>query len=1233
MNRDHRHLLLDACTVAAFGVAGTLISLFCVAPALAQTQTTGAIQGSVYEIGTNLPIGSAFVIVTHEAKGYERSTLTGPDGIYFMANLESGYYTITASHNDYEFDVSSTTNGFAVRITKTGLVVPPPIGLRRRGTPPPPPPPVLISATDTDSRDEQLVNTVNAARGGNFDRRQLSALPLGGFRSFDDLALLLPGVVPPPQPIGESLGPGIGPGVGTSGQFVVNGLPSRSNNFTMDGSDNNDEDVGVRRQGFTTLVPQSVESLQEFQVATLLPEPQYGRNLGAQVNAVSRAGTKQFHGTLYGFLTDHRLNARNTFDLVGGPSSYPITANGRPVMLERLNLREQLAPANPVGEENPFTRAQYGFVVGGSLPRTNRTFFFASVQGQQVSASRESHFAVPTVAERGLLGRGDRGLGIGPYVSFPTSEVGDAFFSLFPFPNNPPGPYGANTFTEVLPAGGRGTIASLKLDHHFRAFDKEHSLSGRYNFTHDATILPVTGEALFSTVRPRTRTQNLSLILNSALSSGLAGQLRVSYGRTHLEFGEVRDPFLLPSRRFPNEPFLLNAPLVQNNSRPGQEPLFKVIPDDTENAKLVHIPVLLGNQLLRFENLGIGPMGQVLISGFSPIGVDVFSFPQARTDNTFQYAGTAIHYRRRHKLTAGFDLRRTQLNSNLERNFRPLAVFSGASNLAKDLFPADQAELNRRLGTPTQDAYLGRDLVAVGAPTGFFQTQALVPDATIGLRYWQHNYFLSDQIRWLPQWSLTLGLRYELNTVPVEVNRRIEATFSDPQIQQLPELASLLNGRSGIYKSDSNNLAPHAAFAWDPFGSGKTSLRGGYGVYYDQILGAVVSHSRSVFPSFVTFDFAGVNASLLASVQGGQINYDALLLTNGFGFINPALLAQSGTLSGYQRSIGPPVDFLLNLGEYFSGSAAGAAGATFFLPADDLVTPFSQHWGLTLEQELRADHLLSVAYVGTRGSHLMRFSTPNLGPNAIPVIREVTVTRNIPGFGGDIVAPGFGRPAPSLGSYTLIVSDANSSYHGLQLQLNRRFARGLQITTAYTWAHAIDEVSDFFRLAGTRNIAQNQDRRREERGDANFDVRHRFVFSSIWELPWWRQRRLLGNWQLAAIGTFQGGQPYSTYSLGDDNLDGNFTDRVILLENGTTIAGAGRNNFRASGTASIDLAATKKFQVTRRHHLEFRSEFFNLFNRTHFGIPVNEALFPSFGKPVTTRLPARVIQFALKYSF
>ena len=107
--------------------------------------------------------------------------------------------------------------------------------------------------------------------------------------------------------------------MGTAGQFSVNGLRSRGNNFTIDGSDNNDEDIGVRRQGFTALVPQPIESVKQFQIATLLPEPQFGRSLGAQANVVSRSGTNTFRGLAYGLFTDRRLNSRDFFDLTGEP--------------------------------------------------------------------------------------------------------------------------------------------------------------------------------------------------------------------------------------------------------------------------------------------------------------------------------------------------------------------------------------------------------------------------------------------------------------------------------------------------------------------------------------------------------------------------------------------------------------------------------------------------------------------------------------------------------------------------------------------------------------------------------------------------------------------------------------------------------------------------------------------------------------------------------------------------
>jgi hypothetical protein len=1206
----------------------------------AQTQNTGAIQGRVFEAGSLAPLAGAVVTITHEEMGLERTTVTDNNGIYFVGILPAGRYRISAALDGYQNDVdpeNSVIRNFLIHITNTEKAdQPPPIALRKIGTPAQPQPqpqPQPAPAQPTpapapraaESEVSLLVNTSNGTRGGNFEARLLLALPLSGVRTFDDLAFLMPGVAPPPQHIGSTVGPGIGAGVGTSGQFSVNGLRSRANNFTIDGSDNNDEEVGVRRQGFTSLVPQSIESVQEFQITTLLAEPQFGRNMGAQVNAVSRSGGSGLHGTLYGFFTDSALRARDRFDFSGGPATYPLIANGQPVLLNG----QPIAPANPVGGEDSYTRAQYGFVLGGPISR-GKTFFFFSFEHQDINASRESHFAVPTVAQRGVFGRGAEGLTtVGGDPVFPTSLTGNAFFSLYPFPNNPVGPYGDNTFTEVLPAGADGAIFSGKLDHNFNAFGRSHSFVARYNFTDDNTILPVTGEALFSSLRALVRTQNVSLVLNSALSNRTANQLRVSYGRTSLGFNEVRDPFLISSGNFPNTPFLLNSPLLVNLTVPGGPPQFAQIPGLDSETSIGGI-----NATGIVVATGTGPIGQVRVSGFSPLGVDVFNFPQGRHNNTFQYADTIILNFEKHRLTAGVDIRRSQLNSFLDRNFRPVADFSASADLS--------ASQLSKLGT-APGFYLGSDFAAVGAPTGFFQTQALFPDSTIGLRYWQNDFFFADQIRVKPNFSLTLGLRYELNTVPTEVNNRIESTFGSADVQEFIDLETALFGRSGmeqfiagrtkIFERDNNNVAPYVSFAWDPFGHGRTAIRGGYGIYYDQILGAVVSQSRNVFPTFLTVNLAGGFGN-----QTGERRLSAF---------NPTLIAAPGTLNTFRPDFGSPAIFVgaVGLGNNF------ASGAAFVLPAADLQTPYSQHWSLTIEHQFGKDFLLSAAYVGTRGSHLLRFATPNLGPNATPVvdfaIAETPSPNNpdlrFPAFFGGTVPPTAGvpgndlRPFPLLGAFTSIESDANSNYHSLQLQANKRFSHGIMFTTAYTWSHAIDEVSDIFDLAGATALPQNSFDFRAEKASANFDVRHRFVYSLVWDLPFLEENRILGGWQLANVGTFQSGQPYTVLFCCDFNIDGNLTERPGLAIPGV---GTGRNTFRAPGIATVDLAANKNFRFGERHRLEFRTEVFNLFNRTNFGVPVHQLFFASFeARPlneeifVDTRLPARTIQFALKFSF
>ncbi len=1192
MSKTIKHFL-SLFIVAFFTLTYTIVPL-------AQSIVSGAIEGQIIDISDSSAIAGAVVIAKHKTRGIEYRVLTHTDGKYFIADMQPGEYGISASKEGYE-NVAVSANGTsmsfingAIGIKETTVVKVPPIALQKKGAAP-------SSVTTYTGRAERQTNSLDATRGGSFTSQELLALPLGGVRTFDELALLLPGVAAPPKAIGQTVGPGVGPGIGTSGQFAVNGLQTRYNNFTIDGSDNNDEDIGVRRQGFTSLVPQSIESAQEYNVTTLLAEPQFGRNMGAQADAISRSGGNQIHGTLYGFFTARPLQAQEAFE------------------------------TNFAAGQKHNTRAQYGLVLGAPLVK-NKTFFFGSFEAQQARADKEFHFSVPTLNERYFLGDKNRG----------RTNRGAALFSLFPAPNNAPGPYGANTFSQVLPADADGAIFSLKLDH---SFNKHHIFAARYNFTDDDTLLPVTGEALFSALAAKVRTQNFSFIFHSILSHRAVNEFRASWGKTSLDFDDPQlsefSAFLQPST-FPltnqrDARFLLNAALLDENGKP-------VSGKHTETG--------ISNNFNQ-DGDGTGPIGQVKVAGYSSLGVDVYSFPQRRTNNTYQFADTILFNLSKHRFAVGVDSRRIHLDSQLERNFRPLIDFNGAINIS---------------GAGGRDYYEARDLVALGAPTTFIQTQIQNSvDAEIGLRYWANSFFFSDQFRVKPNLTLTLGLRYELNSVPGEVNNRIENALTSEALGkfitaeqafnaaqgrgQVSGLERFFAGRTEIYRRDSNNLAPHIAFAWSPTGDKSFTIRAGYGLYYGQIPGAIISQSRSLYPFFV-----GINCPGIFNGNGASLSYTSPTL-------GITLASAPGTLNGFGSSNDPSGTVQTISG---NNQFATPAGTAFVFPAADLVTPYAQHWGLTLEKEFLRDMLFSVAYVGTKGTHLLRLSTPNYGVNGLPIIKNPNGNaqaivadpannfQSSPGVlnARTLVAT---RTYPLLGSYTSIESDGNSIYHSLQAQLNKRFSNGLQFTTAYTWSHAIDESSDIFALAGAPGLPQNSFNRQLERSHANFDVRHRFVASVVYDLPFAKNNALLGGWQVASIATFQTGQPYTILAGLDSNLDGNLTDRLATtagiqeVNEGRvrfTVPGSqfslispgqeaqiSRNSFRAPGVATVSLAVNKHFKFSETKRLELRSEFFNLFNRTHYGIPVHTLFSPAVGQSVDTQLPNFAAQFAVKFTF
>lgn len=1221
--------------------------------ARAQDTVTGAFEGTISDSQTGVALKGALVEIVNQQTGVAISLRTDYRGRFYQGLLIPGIYHIRVSIDGYQTREVLQR----LKITYTGEVVPVPVALDPAPAVPPPTatPTPARAVADTDVRASII--TIDARRSGSFTEEEVSNLPLGAStfgRTFDELALLLPGVLPPPQTLGNVAGPGVGPGVGSAGQFAVNGMRSRANNFTVDGSDNNDEDIGVRRQGFVALIPQPIESVQEYQMITLLAPAQFGRNIGGQVNAVSKSGGNQTHGTLFTTFNSSQLNARNFFDTALGSSTTALRAANKAVL---FNGRP-LTVTNQSGGEDSFTFTQGGFVIGGPLapsaPAKNHSaFYFISAEGQVTNATRESSFAVPTVEERGIFGSGATGLSRDPFsgapvTAFPTTVSGDAVFSLFPFPNNPNGIYGANTLTQALQASGESKNVSGKVDGNFRVGRRAQSITSRYNFTDDWRDIPVVGGAIFSTIRPNVRTQNLSNFFNSEIGgpgeTTLFNQIRASFGRTHLVFEEDRDTqFLKPSRLAgslrPNERrFLLNAPILANDTIPTS-------------------PAVVYTDFFNFGTEDIlGPVGQIQLAGFSPVGVDVFNFPQERVNNTYQLADNLSWRPGNHSLTFGIDLRRTELHSDLPRNARPLLTFNGAPG----------ATPNQAGGFTLNGFVRPIDLAAASAPSGILQVLQTTPESRIDLRYYQYNFFAQDEWRVRPRLSLSFGLRYEYNTPVSETQRRIENTFNDPSLALVPGLVTFLDSRQSIYDPDRNNFAPRVGFAYARHFPGSRRIavfRAGYGIFYDQAIGAVVSQSRNVYPRFLTLNLAGG----LQSVNGV-----------GFNISDPTLpvfpcsdstgthvfpLVQQGTLNTLNSAV--PLSCLVGINTSFPG------GFGFTLPERRLQMPSAQHYSVAWEQELNHNTVLSLAYVGTRGRELLRLTTPNLGPNAFLVPTTINVVNFSPNVFGLALGPGQlpgsngptgGRPVERAGAVMIYESSASSTFNSFQIQLRGRFRRSTQYQISYMFSKAVDDVSDVFDLAGAPALPQNSRTFAGEEGPANFDVRHRLTYNFVTTLPEFRNRArafrfFFGDFQIAGTGALRTGQPFTVNSIFDVNLDGNLTDRldntnglvvtgnrrqpllVTTSNPNTMLAPIGqdgripRNTFRAGNVIELDMSISKKVFHSGSRALILRADIFNFINRANFGVPVRWLGAINFGQATETITPNRRVQLEMKFIF
>ncbi len=402
--------------------------------------------------------------------------------------------------------------------------------------------------------------------------------------------------------------------------------------------------------------------------------------------------------------------------------------------------------------------------------------------------------------------------------------------------------------------------------------------------------------------------------------------------------------------------------------------------------------------------------------------------------------------------------------------------------------------------------------------------------------------------------------------------------------------AGLDTGRINL---DENNIAPRFGFAYRLDNSGKTVARGGYGIYFGRT------------PSILTGT---------AITQNGIQVQTYTLFSNFPTYPN--------VLSGPPTSSRTP---------------------DIYVFASDYVQPLTQQWSFNLERQFGNSYGVTLGYLGVRGEHLSRTRDINLYP-------AVAVQGTIAGVGPVTFYRHPGRVNPNFGRISLFDSGADSIYHGLFLQLSKRFSQNFQVQTSYTWSKVIDDDPDFTSVVVSVDDLKNaQDtlQPNQERGVGNADVRHRFIFSGVWDINYAKSlqnraaRAILSGYQLSTIANIQSGRPYSIGVGADVNNDGNTrTDRPPSI---------GRNTIYGPNLLNVDMRVTRDFPLyTERVKLRMMFEAFNLTNRANFSSFTTSSLLTTlynFSSATNTFTPAagflsrvatndpRILQLAAKITF
>jgi outer membrane receptor protein involved in Fe transport len=1052
----------------------------------------GQLSGTVLD-PTSAAVANAKVTATNPATGESFTATTNSTGNYTVKEVPPGVYKISVeapgfksvSNNGITADAGTIAHvDFKLQIGKTSEVVE-----------------VTGEASQVNTEDSKLSTTVNST--------QISNLPLNG-RNVYDLMQLAPGAV-------NVMGVDMEAGHNT----VVNGVREDFNGFLINGESNKDISGG----NVNTPIQDTVA---EFQQLTLNMSAQYGSSAGSINNLVTKSGTNSIHGSVWEYVRNNDLDANTYFLNQVGQSIPPLHFN------------------------------QFGFTVGGPIIK-DKLFFFGSYQGDRfLESAPPAPITVESPEWRAAVEAGaPNSVAALLYNNFAPSIPGSSGVSLDQYVTTNAGTLnGVPNYTSWLCALPQ-IIPVIGV-----------TAQDAANATGTCTLTPSTG-----TFSRSSNFENTSVALFGDQTQTLGNLFNgnEAMGRIDYNFNQNNRIFVEFNWQHQTVKF---GPCSATCTRGFANPTNDYFPNGQLSFVHTFSPTILNEFKLGYTQnntqVGTNLPGVPFIAFLdSTVGFGSYNgYPQYFKDHEYSYGDMVSISHGNHNFKIGADLRRN-LENSVFNVARPSYLFNDPLYFAAD--------------TPGSEvAGVDPNFCASASCTSYNPNPQAVLDANQRhWRNWEVGAYFQDDWKASKRLTLNLGLRWDFYKRHTEEDNLATTFVLGPPSSTLPGIAGQIQtanaafggpgcdptaapgfapntqilagvcGPGGFAPSSSlgpnkyRDFGPRVGFAWDVFGDGKTSLRGGFGISYEGTLYNPLSNSRWN-PPYYSFNEAGVDNGLPNSTI---IYGPTTCATVVNGVCTPSGAAPVYTGASSNPGQGAGAQAVGNLTGWV-GTNPDAAFLTGIVLPQGIRDPYVYNFYLGIQRQIAAKWVVEADYVGTVGHMLFRAQqinravggnlpegscvTNNIGENVCSLLDSTIGTT-----GNEI--NGAGVPNPNYAVLRQWANANNSNYNGLQVSIKKQMTRGVLFNANYTWSHSIDNGSSWHDAATTAAGAAagdgySTDLRNQglDRGNSVFDIRQRLSLNYDWNLPGQNlhgiEGAVIGGWTLNGIWSFQGGAHWSPYA-------------------------------------------------------------------------------------------------------